>query len=182
MASHSSTLAWKTPWTEDPDGLQSMGSRRVGHDWATSLSLFPFMHWRRKWQPTPVLLPGESQGRQSLVGCCLWSRTESDMTEVTQQQQQSYIHTECLCVCSATQSCLTLCDPMDCSLPGSSVHGIFQARIHKQNSIREIKTWNLLWLLDCLLLLIVAAGTKGNLFWRRENCILALQHFCFGGS
>ena len=54
----------------------------------TSLSLFTFMHWRRKWQPTPVFLPGESQGRQSLVGCCLWGRTESDMTEVTQQQQE----------------------------------------------------------------------------------------------
>ena len=41
------------------------------------------MHWRRKWQPTPVFLPGESQGQGSLVGCCLWGRTESDMTEVT---------------------------------------------------------------------------------------------------
>ena len=43
--------------------LQSMESQRVRHDWATSLSLFTFMHWRRKWQPTPVFLPGESQGR-----------------------------------------------------------------------------------------------------------------------
>ena len=62
MAPHSSTLAWKIPGTEEPGGLQSMGSLRVGHDWATSLSLFTFMHWRRKWQPTPVFLPGESQG------------------------------------------------------------------------------------------------------------------------
>ena len=62
MAPHSSTLAWKIPWTEKPGGLQSMGSLRVRHDWATSLSLFTFMHWRRKWQPTPVFLPGESQG------------------------------------------------------------------------------------------------------------------------
>ena len=53
----------------------------------TRLSLFTFMHWRRKWQPTPVFLPGESQGRGSLVGCCLWGRTESDMTEAAQQQQ-----------------------------------------------------------------------------------------------
>ena len=72
MVPHSSTLAWKIPWTEEPGGLQSMGSRGVGHDWATSLSLFTFMHWRRKWQPTPVFLPGESQGRRSLLGCC-WS-------------------------------------------------------------------------------------------------------------
>ena len=88
MAPHSSTLAWKIPWTEEPGRRQSMGSLRVRHDWVTSLSLFTFMHWRRKWQPTPVFLPGESQGRQSLVGCRLWGRTESDMTEVTQQQQQ----------------------------------------------------------------------------------------------
>ena len=83
MAPHSSTLAWKIPWTEEPGRLQSMGSRRVGHDWATSLSLFTFMHWKRQWQPTPVFLPGEFQGRGSLVGCHLWGRTESDTTEAT---------------------------------------------------------------------------------------------------
>ena len=83
MAPHSSTLAWKIPWTEEPGGLQSMGLLRVRHDWATSLSLFTCMHWRRKWQPTPVFLPGESQGWGSLVGCRLWGRTESDMTEAT---------------------------------------------------------------------------------------------------
>ena len=63
--------------------LQSTGSLRVGQDWATSLSLFTFMHWRRQWQPTPVFLPGESQGRGSLVGCCLWGCTGSDTTEAT---------------------------------------------------------------------------------------------------
>ena len=88
MAPHSSTLAWKIPWTAEPGGLQSMGSLRVGHDWATSLSLFTFTHWRRQWQPTPVFLPGESQGRGSLVGFRLWGRTELDTTEVTLQQQQ----------------------------------------------------------------------------------------------
>ena len=44
---------------------------------------FHWGNWGRKWQPTPVFLPGESQGRGSLVGCCLWGRTESDTTEVT---------------------------------------------------------------------------------------------------
>ena len=83
MAPHSSTLAWKIPWTEEPDRLQSMGSLRVRHNWETSLSLFTFMHWRKKWQPTPVFLPGESQGRGSLVACCLWGHTELDTTEVT---------------------------------------------------------------------------------------------------
>ena len=54
--------------------------------------LFTFMHWRSKWPPTPVFLPGESQGWGSLVGFRLWGRTESDTTEATQQQQQ-----QCMC-------------------------------------------------------------------------------------
>ena len=83
MATHSSTLAWKIPWTEEPGRLQSMGSLRVRHNGATSLSLFTFMHWRRKWQPTPVFLPREFQGQRSLVGCRLWGRTELDTTEAT---------------------------------------------------------------------------------------------------
>ena len=88
MATHSSVLAWRIPWTEEPGRLQSMGSLGVRHDWATSLSLFTFLHWRGKWQPTPVFLPGESQGWGSLVGCRLWGGTESDTTEATLQQQQ----------------------------------------------------------------------------------------------
>ena len=62
MAPHSSTLAWKIPLMEEPGRPQSMGSLSIGHDWATSLSLFTFMNWRRKRQPTPAFLPGESQG------------------------------------------------------------------------------------------------------------------------
>ena len=75
MATHSSTLALQITWVEEPGRLQSMGSWRVRHDWVTSLSLFTFMHWRRKWQPTPVFLPGESQW--------IWGCTESDTTETT---------------------------------------------------------------------------------------------------
>ena len=81
MAPHSSTLTWKIPWMEEPGRLQSMGSGRVGQDWATSLSLFTFTHWRRQWQPTPVLLPGKSHGWRSPVGCSTWGQEESDRTE-----------------------------------------------------------------------------------------------------
>ena len=80
MAPHSSTLAWKTPWVEEPGRLQSMGLLGVGHDFTFTFTL---MLWRRKWQPIPVFLPGESQGRESLVGCRLWGRTESDTPEAT---------------------------------------------------------------------------------------------------
>ena len=87
MATHSSTLAWQIPWMEEPGRVQSMGSWRVGYDWATSLSLFTFIHWKRKWQTTPVFLPGKSHGQRSLVGYCPWGRKELDTTE----QQHFYI-------------------------------------------------------------------------------------------
>ena len=123
LATHSGALAWRIPWPEEPGRLQSMGSLRVGHNWVTSLSLFTFMRWRRKWQPTPVFLPGESQGRRGLVGCRLWGRTESDTTEAIWQQQQH------IC-CLVAKLCLILLRPHGlCSLPGFSVHGISQTRI-----------------------------------------------------
>ena len=90
MAPHSSTLAWQIPRMEEPGRLQSMGSLWVGHDWATSLWLFTFVHWRRQWQPTPVFLPGESQGQGSLVGR-VSGVAESDTTEATQQQHLLYL-------------------------------------------------------------------------------------------
>ena len=78
MAAHSSTLAWKIPWTEEPGGLQSMGWLRVGHDSVTSLSRIG------EGNGNPLTFsPGESQGQGSLVGCRLWGRTESDTTEAT---------------------------------------------------------------------------------------------------
>ena len=76
------------------------------------------MHWRRKWQPTPVFLLGESQGRGSLVGCRLWGRTESDTTEVTwQQQHESELHffswLDNVPLCVFTTFCLSMHPLMD---------------------------------------------------------------------
>ena len=73
-----SMLTWKIPWMEEPGGLQSMGSLSQ-----TRLNDFTFTHWRRKWQPTPVFLPGESQGRGKPGGLPSMGSTESDMTEAT---------------------------------------------------------------------------------------------------
>ena len=87
-----------TPWTAAYQAPPSMGLLRVKHNWATSLSLFTVMHWRRKWQPAPVFLPGESQGQGSLVDCRLRGHTELDMTKVTWRQQQ------CWCRCSQAYS------------------------------------------------------------------------------
>ena len=79
MATHSSTLAWRISWREEPGRVLVHGVAKS----RTRLSDFTFTHWRRKWRPTPVFLPGESQGPGSLVGFRLWGRTESDTTEVT---------------------------------------------------------------------------------------------------
>ena len=88
MAPHSSTLAWKILWTEEPGRLQSMGSLKVGHDWVTSLWLFTFMHWRRKWQPTPVLswrLPGTAElGRLPSMGSHRVGHDWSDLATVAE--------------------------------------------------------------------------------------------------
>ena len=83
MATHSSTLAWKIPWLEEPGRLQSMGSRRGRHLLNDFTFTFHFHALEKEMQPTPVLLPRESQGLGSLVGCRLWGRTESDTTEAT---------------------------------------------------------------------------------------------------
>ena len=85
MAPHSSTLAWENPmgrgaWWAAVHGVAKSDTTERPH---FHFSLSTFMHWRRKWQASPVFLPGESQGQRSLVGCNLWGRTESDTTEAT---------------------------------------------------------------------------------------------------
>ena len=82
MAPHSSTLAWEISWMEKPGGLHAVHGVAKSQ---TRLSYFSFtfhFHALEK-EPTPVFLPGESQRPGSLVGCCLWGRTESDTTDVT---------------------------------------------------------------------------------------------------
>ena len=84
MATHSSTLAWKIPWMEEPGRLQSMRLLRVGHNGAISLLLFTFMHWRRKWQPTRLPRPWDSPGKNTGVGChfllqCMKVKSQSDV-------------------------------------------------------------------------------------------------------
>ena len=125
MAPHSSTLSWKIPWMEEPDRLQSMGSLRVGHNWVASLWLFTFMHWRRKWQPTPVFLPGESRGQGSLVGCRLWGRTESDTTEWL------HFHFSLSCIGEGNGSplqCSCLENPRDGGAWWAAIYGVTQGR------------------------------------------------------
>ena len=83
MTSRWRSLVGCSPWGHEESNTTEL----------TSLSLFTFIFWRRKWQPTPVFLPGESQGRRSLGGCRLLGRTELDRTEATLQQQQQQANT-----------------------------------------------------------------------------------------
>ena len=91
----------------------------------TSLSLFTFMHWRRKWQPTPVFLPGKSQGLGSLVGCCLWGRTELDMTE----RLHFYFSLSCIGEGNGNPlQCSCLENPRDGGAWWGAVSGVAQSR------------------------------------------------------
>ena len=148
---HSSTLAWKIPWMEEPGRLQSMGSRRVGHSWATSLSLFTFMHWRRKRQRTPVFLPGESQGQWSLVGCSPWGREESDTAEWL------HFHFSLSCIGEGNGrplQCSCLENPRDSRAWWDAVYGVAQSRTPlkrlSSNSSSTLEGW-----LDTFILTVV---------------------------
>ena len=91
--------------------------------------------WRRKWHPTPVLLPGKFHGQRNLVDYSTWDCKESDTTEQLHlyNQKRNFWMEES--ESEVAQSCPTLCNPMDCSLPGSSIHGIFQARVLEWGAI-----------------------------------------------
>ena len=94
------------------------------------------MPWRREWLPTPVFLPGEYHGQRRLAGYSPQGRKESDTTatelnwtEILGGAVKWCSHNENGLRVKSLQSCSTHCDPVDCSLPVSSVHGILQARL-----------------------------------------------------
>ena len=91
MTPHSSTLAWEIPWMEEPGGLQSMESLRVRHDWATSISLFTFMHWRRKC--SPVFLPGESRDEATWCAAVYGvAQSETRLKQLSSSSKTSWRH------------------------------------------------------------------------------------------
>ena len=128
METHSSVLTWRVPWTEEPGELQSMGLQRVGHDWAHSqivdLQYCVRSRWTAKWFSYiyihMYLFFSDS--------CPLCYKILSIIPCAIQQVLADYLF-YISCCCLVTPSCQTFCDPMDCSQPGFSVHGIFQAGI-----------------------------------------------------
>ena len=151
MATHSSTLAWKIPWTKEPGKLKSMGSLRAGHDWATSLSLFTFTHWRRKWHPTPALFPGKSHGPRSLVGYSPWGCKESDTTK------RLHFHVSLSCIGEGDgsplqRSCLE--NPRDRGAWWAAVSGLAQSRTRlkrlssSSSSSMKVKAWIAMFIMN----------------------------------
>ena len=134
MATYSSILAWRIPWTEEPGGLQSMGSQTVGHDWVTNtwkkksiLCFFSFIALtrRRQWQLIPVLLPGKSHGRRSPVGCSPWGHEESDTTE------RLHFHLSLSCIGEGNGNplqCSCLENPRDGGAWWAAIYGVAQSR------------------------------------------------------
>ena len=148
---------------EEPGGLQPMGSQRVGHDWATSLTYLEFNKYlliitaliflpsvlffstfilkvqRRQWQHTPVLLPGNSHGRRSLVGCSPWGPEELDTTE------QLHFHFSLSCIGEGNGNplqCSCLENPRDGGAWRAAVYGVAQSqtRLKHLSSILKVRT------------------------------------------
>ena len=141
MAAHSSILAWRIPWIEEPGRLQFMGSQRVGYYWVTNT--FRFLLSAAKETPLKMetFLKNVNVSYKSITSawfseffpCLLFLRRWAalniiPMTHFGGKVCSPAMHLPSMCVL-VTQSCSTLCDPVDCSPPGSSVHGILQARI-----------------------------------------------------
>ena len=144
MATHSSIFAWRIPWIEEPGRLQSMGSKRVGHNWSD----LPCN--RRQWHPTPVLLPGKSHGRRSLVGCSPWGRWGSDTTEWL------HFHFSLSCIGEGHGNplqCSCLESPRDGGAWWAAIYGVAQSRTRLKwlSSSSSIVLWRYCLCFVCLL-------------------------------
>ena len=130
MATYSSILAWKILWTEEPHRLQSMGLQRVGHNWAATLQKEKATHSSILFGLLISSFPNTICWRHCLFSIAYsWHPCQRSVDHIHMNLFLGCLFCSiCLCV-SVTQSCLTLCYPMDYSPPGSSVHGILQARI-----------------------------------------------------
>ena len=128
MATHSSVLAWRIPGTREPAGLPSMGSHRVRHDWsnlaAAAADTCIYVSLNHFVVQLKLTQNCETNTHYVSAHVCTGAQSLRSWLFVTPWTVAD--------VCMGAQSlrsCLTLCDPMNCSPPGSSVHGILQARI-----------------------------------------------------
>ena len=143
MVTNSSILAWRIPWTEEPGRPWSIGSQRVGHDWSDWASWLSG-NWNL------LLIDSKINWELHLIHLIasgvIWVEIVSMGAEWRGELEVQLFEALPIppCACSVAQSCLTLCYPMDCSLPGSSVDGIFQARILEWVAISYIRQYHLM--------------------------------------
>ena len=123
MATHSSILAWRIPWTEEPVELQFMGSQRIEHCLVNNTFILALQA-----DSLPIELPGKPK-QYICIFILKWRKELAKDKSPKNPKLNSRNNFSCMCASLVTQSCPTLCDPMDHSPPGSSVHGILQARI-----------------------------------------------------
>ena len=183
MATHSSILAWKIPWMVEPGRLQSMGLQRVRHDWATSLSCCGI--WLGAGCPARDIsqqyhFTWSSAVAVKLVSQDIWVAVMvALLVLIFLLHSFSFLQLQgsdilCVCVCEVAQLCPTLCKPVDCSPPGSSIHGILQARIlewvaisfSRGSSQPRDRTW-----VSC------TAGRRSILWATRDILLLLLGRF-----
>ena len=114
-------LCWLSRWLSGKESNHQAGDMGSIHPWVGKIP------WRRKWQPTPLFMPGKLYGQRSLVSYSPWHSLATEHHHHTMYYTGATLYWKW--VNKFTQSCLPFCDPMDCSLPGSSDRGILQTRI-----------------------------------------------------
>ena len=173
MAIHSSTLAWKIPWMEEPGRLQSMGSQGVRHDWVTLIhsfiklrtTLFTIHSSPSLWEEGMVLMHWSTWNSSFSALCimhalCIYIFSEILLSKVlTMNSLPSFA---CACVLSRLSRIRLFCDPMDLNLPGSSVHGILQARILEWVAMTSFRGSS--WLRDWTRVSYVSCIGRGVLY------------------
>ena len=121
MATHSSILARKIPWTKDPGRRQSMALRRAGHDWSDGAHT----QWRERQPKSWALKSMAAQGNpwRAVKNTDVWIFT-TPVARLGSAYTLTFLKRLPRCCCLLTKMCATLCNPMDYALPGSSVHGM----------------------------------------------------------
>ena len=190
MTPHSSTLAWKIPWTGEPGRLKSIGSQRVGHDLATKqqqytlvsiLGRFNLVWQRRQGDPTPVLLPGKSHGWRSLVGFSPWGCEDLDITE------RLRFHISLSCIGEGNENplqCSCLENPRNGGAWLAAVYGVTQSqtrlkRLSSSSSSIKVQQAYLHWYLQTRRKLIKwnmgLYIAKHAIKWITADCILLIR-------
>ena len=142
-----------------------MWVRKEGKEWE-AITLYCWLFRRRQWHPTPVLLPGKSHGRRSLVDCSPWGREESDMTE------RLHFHFSLSCIGEGNGNplqCSCLENPRDEGAWWAAIYGVTQSRTRLKRLSNSSSSW-LLQQADSEVGVIVSILYMKKLRLQGESC------------